>query len=313
MKRLIVRRLLWMLLLMLCISIASYLLVFITPGTVAEAAYETMYSSAPTEEQLERFNHEYGFDRSLVRQYLDWLGKALHGDLGKSLLDGEDVLTTYFHKLWVSLELFLTSQLLAVFLALFIGTYSAWREGGIVDRVCRFITSVVMAVPNFWFGALLIFLLAIRADLLPVSGYGKPLHFILPTLTLGLTGAASLMRIVRTSVLETLGTNYVRTARAKGLREGRVLIFHALRNAMVPIVTDMGHRVHILFGGSAVIESVFAWPGLGSHFLRIANNKDIFSIQGFVLISALFFTLTNLGIDLLYMKLDPESRLVETK
>jgi len=312
MKRLIIRRLLWMLLLLFCISIASYLLVFITPGSVAEAAYETKYSSAPTEEQLERFNREYGFDRSLARQYLDWLGHALRGDLGKSLLDGDDVLSTYFHKLWVSLELFLTSQALAIVLALTVGTYSAWKEGGICDRLCRFLSSLGIAVPAFWFGALLIFLLAIRGHLLPVSGYGKAVHFILPTLTLGLTGAASLVRIVRTSVLETLGSNYVRTARAKGLKERRVVVFHALRNAMVPIVTALGHRVHILFGGSAVIEAVFAWPGLGSHFLRIANSKDIFSIQGFVLISAVFFTLTNLGIDLLYMKLDPESKAVET-
>lgn len=311
MKRIIIKRLLWMVVLLLCISIASFFLVFLMPGSIGEAAYESIYSSHPTEEQLDRFNHEYGFDRSLIVQYLDWLGRVLHGDFGKSLLDGDDVLSAYGQRLYASAQLFVTSQIVAISLALFIGTYTAWKANGVIDKFCRLFSSIFNAVPNFWFGALLIYVFAIKLHWVSVSGYGKISNIVLPTLTIGITQAASLVRIVRTSVLETLSTNYVRTARAKGIKESRVLISHALRNALAPIITAISGNLFLLFTGTAVIESVFAWPGVGSYLLRIANHKDIFAIQGFVLLTALFYSVSNLVIDLLYIKVIPESRLEE--
>ncbi len=162
-----------------------------------------------------------------------------------------------------------------------------------------------ISIPNFWLGILLIYVFSVRLHLLPVFGYGSVKNLILPTLTLGISGAMGLMRLTRTSVLEVLRLNYVRTAKAKGVTQRHVLRRHVMRNAMIPVVTSIGMHLGHMVGGTVIVESLFGWPGLGRYFADAATTRDIPVIQGFVFVSAIFFVLVNLLIDFLYIMLDP--------
>jgi peptide/nickel transport system permease protein len=303
------KRLLHLIPLLLAISFLSYMLVYISPSSPAEIILKASYSGDATPAQIERFNRENGLDQPVLVQYKNWLSKACMGDLGKSLINGEDVLQTYFVKLKASFGLFFLGQILSIMIAIPVGVYSAYRSNSAFDHLSRTGTIVGISIPDFWLGMLLVFMLSIKIHIFPSFGYGKGINFVLPVLALGISGAASLTRMVRTCVIETLGANYVRTARAKGVSNQNVLFRHALRNALLPVVTLIGIRFTHLFSGSIVIESLFAWPGLGRYFLEISQSKDIISIQGFVLMSALLFVLVNLAVDIVYLRVDPRIQL----
>ncbi len=283
----------------------SYALVSIIPGNTAALILEIKLQAEPSAEQVAAFEKENGLDKPLAEQYFSWLGKALRGDLGKSLKTGDDVWTEYKTKFKASALLFLTSELLSIAIALPLGTLSAKKANRLPDHLLRAIALGGISIPNFWLGILLIYVFSVRLHLLPVFGYGSVKNLILPTLTLGISGAMGLMRLTRTSVLEVLRLNYVRTAKAKGVTQRHVLRRHVMRNAMIPVVTSIGMHLGHMVGGTVIVESLFGWPGLGRYFADAATTRDIPVIQGFVFVSAIFFVLVNLLIDFLYIMLDP--------
>lgn len=278
---------------------------YLSPGDPAELILETELQGIPSKEQVDAFRIENGLDKPLVVQYVSWLGKAVKGDLGKSLKSHEDVFANYKNKFIATAKLFLTGQCIAIVIAIPLGVLASVKSNSIADNIIRIVALTGISLPNFWLGMLLVYIFAVNIHLLPAFGYGKSENIILPALTLGITGSMELMRLTRTSILEVLRLNYVRTARAKGLRERPVITKHVLRNALIPVVTAIGMHFSHMVGGMVIIEMLFAWPGLGRLLVAAANTRDIPVIQGFVFISAILFVGINLIIDLLYMVLDP--------
>ncbi|MDK2935475.1 MAG: peptide/nickel transport system permease protein [Eubacteriaceae bacterium] len=305
MLKYIFRRLLYLIPVMIITSFIAYMLVYLSPSSPAQIILKARYTSEPTQEQVEDFNEEYGFDKPILVQYTTWLNKAMHGDLGKSLTDGSDVWEDFIYSFKASAKLYFSSQILALFIALPIGVYSAFKANSLFDRFSRAYSLVGISLPDFWLGMILVYIFSITLNILPSFGYTSPKNLILPMLALGLSSSFSLIRLVRTSVLEVLHLNYIRTARSKGLSEGQIMMKHALRNAMIPIVTVLGIHLTHFIGGAVAVESMFAWPGLGNFFAKAAGSQDIPVIQGFVLLSAIFFIIANLIIDIICKQLDP--------
>lgn len=275
------------------------------PGDTAEMILEIRLEAVPSEEQIAEFRAENGLDKPLLTQYITWLRKALSGNLGKSLKTGDDIWTEYKKKFTASATLFLAAELISIAIALPLGALAAKRANTLTDSALRLLALGGISVPNFLLGIMLIYLFSVSLHLLPVFGYGSLKNLIMPALTLGISGAMGLMRLTRTSVLEVLRLNFVRTARAKGVAEKQVISRHVLRNALIPVVTSIGMHLGHMVGGTVVVETLFAWPGLGRYFAEAAGTRDIPVIQGFVFISAIFFVTINLMIDLLYTILDP--------
>lgn len=266
---------------------------------------EIELQGVPNKEQIYTFKKDHGLDKPLIVQYGSWTKKAFHGDLGRSLKSNEPVWDVYKNKFIATAKLFLYGQLIAIIIAMPLGILAAVKSNSLADNLIRIIALTGISLPNFWLGMLLVYIFAVRLQVLPAFGYGKIDNIILPAFTLGGTGSMELMRLTRTSILEVLRLNYVRTARAKGLRETSVITKHVLRNALIPVVTAIGMHFSHMVGGMVIIEMLFAWPGLGRFLVEAANNRDIPVIQGFVFISAILFVVINLFIDILYMILDP--------
>lgn len=277
----------------------------IIPGNTAEIILEIRFDTVPSQDQVAEFEKENGLDKPLFTQYGTWLGKAVKGDFGKSLETGDDIWSEYKKRFTASATLFLAAELISISIALPLGTLAAKRANTLTDNTLRVFALGGISVPNFWLGIFFIYIFSVSLHLLPVFGYGSLKNLVMPALTLGISGAMGLMRLTRTSVLEVLRLNYVRTARAKGVSEKHVINRHVLRNALIPVVTSIGMHLGHMVGGTVIIETLFAWPGLGRYFVDAAGTRDIPVIQGCVLISTIFFVAVNLLIDLLYVILDP--------
>ncbi|MFH0995418.1 MAG: ABC transporter permease [Pseudomonadota bacterium] len=202
-------------------------------------------------------------------------------------------------------------MIISLAIALPLGVVAAVKADSTLDHILRFTTLGCISIPGFWWGILLIYYASIKFRWLPAFGYGKPECFILPVVTMGITGSMEVMRLTRASVLEVLRQNFVRTARSKGLAETTIIIRHVLKNAFVPIITSIGLHCSHIVGGSILIETLFAWPGLGRHLAMAAGMRDLPVIQGIVFISGIFFVLLNLVIDLTYTVLDPRINIME--
>ncbi len=289
----------------LATSFLSYGLISLCPGDAAMLILERQLQAVPTPEQLLSFKQEHGLDQPFLIQYATWLGRAAKGDLGSSLATRERIWPTYMEKLGATAMLFITGLVISMVVAIPLGVYSAVKANTFVDQVLRVTALGCISMPCFWWGMLLVFVASVQFKWLPAFGYGKVEHFILPALTLGITGAMDLMRLTRTSVLEVLRQNFVRTARAKGLSETSVLTRHVFRNAIIPVITAIGLHFGHLVGGMVLIETLFAWPGVGRYLVEASSMRDIPVIQGVVLMSTLFFLLLNLLVDLSYTILDP--------
>ena len=258
-------------------------------------------------------DRDLGLDQPVVKQYFTWLGNVLQGDLGTSMINRRPVTTEIRDRLYTTLELSILAGAFAVALALPIGVYSALKQDKFPDVALRVLTVGWLAMPSFWVGSMLITLPAKWWGYSPPVGYVQfwddPLknleQLYLPAFALGLALSATLARITRSSMLEVLRQDYVRTARAKGLAERVVLSKHALKNAMLPVITLFGLQLGFLIGGTVVLESLFALPGLGTLLLQSVLTKDFPEIQGLVLFFALVIVLINLAIDLSYGWLDP--------
>ena len=297
---------------LLGLSIASFALVHVIPGDPALV----MLGGEGTPQQVQELRKQLGLDRPLIVRYGEWLGRVLRGDLGESLYNRTRITDELRWRFPTTLALVCLSLLLSIGVGVPAGLISAVYRNSWIDHAARLLTLVSLSLPSFWLGLMLILLFSLKLNLLPIVGY-KPItidswggirFLILPGAALGTYLAALLARLMRSSVLEVLGQEYIRTARAKGLPERVVLFRHALRNALVPAVTVIGINVGILLGGSAVIETLFVLPGVGQLVVTALYNRDLPVIQGLILYISVLYVLINLAVDLLYTYLDPRLR-----
>ena len=310
--KLVVVRVLALVPMLLALSIASFALVHVIPGDPALV----MMGGEGTAQAVEALRHQLGLDRPLHVRYLEWLGKIVRGDLGQSLYNRTQVSEELLWRMPTTLSLVTLALLLSIGIGIPAGLLSAAFRNSWIDHAARLLTLVSLSLPSFWLGLMLIIFFSLWLDLLPIVGYepitrgvGKAIpYLILPSLALGTHLAALLTRLTRSSMLEVLSQDYVRTARAKGLRDRAVLMRHALRNALIPLVTVIGINMGILLGGTAVIETVFVLPGVGQLVVRSLYNRDLPVIQGLILYVAVVYVLINLIVDILYTYLDPRLR-----
>lgn len=300
MSRYVLKRLIQAVLVLLGVSLTTFIVSHLTGDPVALIAPEN--ASREEKEQLRQF---LGLDRPLVEQYATFVGKALGGDLGYSFVQRTKVTDLVLERLPATVELALVAFLLALVLAVPLGIVIALKRNTAWDVVVTGIAMVGQAAPSFWIGLMLVVVFAVELQLLPVAGYGGVAYIVLPAVTLALQSASRLTRLVRASVLEVLGSDYVRTARAKGLREPVVLWVHAFRNAMIPVVTMAGLELAELLSGAFITETIFAWPGIGRLAVDAVSQRDFPVIQGVVLVAAAIFVVVNLVVDLLYAAIDP--------
>jgi peptide/nickel transport system permease protein len=268
-----------------------------------------MSSPDATPEQIQQVRRTLGLDQPLPTQLGLYLLRLARGDLGDSLRFNRPVAALIAERLPNTLELTLSAMLLAIAIAVPAGILAAIRRGGALDRLLMAAALAGQAIPIFWLGLLLVRVFAVDLALLPVYGQGGLDHLVLPSVTLATVVMGRLARLVRSSMLEVLGHDYVRTARAKGLAEWRVLIFHALRTAAIPIITLLGLQLAQLLGGAVVTETIFAWPGVGSLVVEAVFNRDFPTVQGITLVVSAIFILVNLAVDLSYAALDPRVRM----
>jgi peptide/nickel transport system permease protein len=291
------------------ITLMAFALGRLAPGDPARLIAERQVDGLATPAQIERVRAEYGLDDPLPLQYTRWVGNALRGDLGLSFKTGGPVLAELARRFPATLELAVYGMLVGIVLALPLGVQAAVRRGSSVDHASRLIALAGASLPSFWLGFILIIVFAVQLRLLPVAGRGTARHLVLPAVTLGFALAAPLTRLTRSSMLEVLGEDFVRTARAKGLHERAVIVRHALRNALIPVVTVAGMSFGHLLGGAVIVETVFAWPGVGKLVVDSIFDRDYPLIQGYVLFMGTVFVLINLMVDLLYVWLDPRVKL----
>lgn len=294
------------------IVLLAFVLMRLVPGDVVDAM---LAESAQDPEVAAELRRVFGLDRPAVLQLADYLGGLARGDLGTSLRTGRPVLEEIGARLPATLELTIAALIVSLLVAIPSGVVSATRRNRLPDYLARAVSLVGLSVPNFWLGILLITLFAVQLRLLPSGGFasfsdpGANLKLlIMPAVTLGASIAAVTMRMTRSSILEVLEQEYVRTARSKGLHERAVIYGHALRNALIPVVTILGIQAGKLLGGTVVVEQVFGWPGIGSMVVRAISQRDYPLIQGSVVFLALTFVLVNLVVDILYLYLDPRLR-----
>jgi peptide/nickel transport system permease protein len=259
-------------------------------------------------ELLEQVRHDMGLDRPLYVQYLSYMGDLLRGNLGVSLFNNQPVTQQILDALPYTLELALTALLISTVLGVTLGVVSALRHNTWVDSLAMGFALVGVSMPVFWFGLMLIFFFSVRLQLFPPMGQGGLDRLVLPALALGLLSSATLARLVRSSMLEVMNEDYVRTARAKGLRERVLIIRHALRNALIPAITVLGLQFGGLLSGAVLTETIFARVGLGRMYVESILNKDITMVQGLTLIIAIAIMVTNILVDLSYARLDPRIR-----
>jgi peptide/nickel transport system permease protein len=309
----IIRRLLQMLVVLFIVSLIAFSLLHIIPGDPVL----TMLGNEASLAQIENTRRELGLDQPPPLQYVRWFGNLLQGDFGKSIAyRGEPVASLIATRLPVTFHLGLVAFTLSALLGIPAGILSAVRRGSWLDTLLTLVSNLGMAIPIFWLGILGIYVFALQLAWLPVQGYTSPLEnfwlntrqLIMPALCLAVTPLAALTRLTRSSMLEVMRQDYIRTAHAKGLRERVVLARHALKNAIIPIVTLSGLQLRNLVGGSVLVEQVFNIPGMGRLMVSSVFNKDFVVVQGGVIMLALVVMLSNLIVDISYGYLDPRIR-----
>lgn len=303
MKRYVAVRLATAVLVIVGVSAVSFLLTFLT-GDPAEI----MLPPGATAQQIAKFRAEWGFDDPLPIQYWRFLSRAVQGDFGVSLRHGQSSLPLIAARLPATLQLTVTAMLLAIVLAVPLGVLAAAHRGGKIDLLAMAVALVGQSVPNFWLAIMMILLFAVSWGLLPTSGRGGLAHVVMPATAIAINLMALLTRLVRTTMIEVLAEDYVRTGRSKGLGEVVVLTRHALPNALIPLVTVVGLQFGYILGGAVVIETIFTWPGVGLFTIQAILNRDYPVVQASVFVLATAVVLINLTVDLLYVWLDPRIR-----
>lgn len=309
MKKYTGKRLLQLIPILFGITLLSFLLMNTGTADVIDVM-ESNSGGVMSEEEKDVLRAELGLDKPLVQQYAVWLGKVLRGDMGKSFVSGQPVFTTFLSKLPATIYLTITSILLTVFLSVPLGILSAVKQNRLTDYIIRFLSFIGNSLPNFFVSLLLIYFFSLKLKLLPVMGNTAGWKsVILPTLTLALSMASRYTRQVRATVLEELNKDYVQGARARGIKEKRILYFSVLRASMLTIVTLLALSIGSLLGGTAIVESIFMWDGVGKMAVDAITMRDYPVIQVYVIWMAIIYVCVNLFTDILYHYLDPRIRL----
>lgn len=303
MQRRVLMRLGQTLMTMLGIAIVVFFMVRLVGDPAA-----AMMPRTATHEELEAFRHSLGYDRPVSVQFAEYMGHALTGDLGDSLYFGDPVISLILDRLPATLELALAGLVLAVMVGVPLGMIAAARPGSLADAAARMVGLIGQAAPGYWVALLLIIVFAVQLRLVPAVGRGGPRSLILPAITVSLATLGYLTRLTRSNMLEVLHQDFVRTARAKGLGERSVFLRHALRNVAIPLVTLVGVQFGYLVGGSVLIETVFAWPGIGRLAYQAISVRDFPLVQGVAIFAGFFVCITNLVMDLVYTVINPQIR-----
>ncbi len=301
------RRILWFLPILLGVATVTFLLLHVLPGDPVLSMVGERYDA----ETLARLRTEMHLDKPLYERYGRYLTDLARFDLGTSYVTGEPVWKSIRERFPATLRLAAAAMAIAVVFGVTIGVLAAWRRGRALDYLLVGGAVVGVSMPVFWLGVLLIYVFAMHLGVLPASGFGNgnPLYILLPAVTLAMASTAYIARITRSSVLDEIHETYVKAARAKGAGEGRVLVRHALRNALLPIITVVGVDFGSYLSGAVLTESIFAWPGLGRFTLDAIMKRDLPAIQGAVLFMAILFMVVNLLVDLIYARVDPRVKL----
>lgn len=328
----IIKRLMWAIPTLIGVSLLVFLLIHMIPGDPAQI----MLYPKGTPEEVEALRHELGLNNPLTVQYLDWVKNAILFDFGNSIVNGNSVVSEIASRFPATVELALAAMLLAVSVGIPLGILAARKKNTIIDYLCITISLGGVSIPVFWLGLMFIYIFSAILGLLPVSGritmgmevneitglylldsilssnvkamWDAIKHLILPALALATIPLALIVRITRSSMLDVLSEEYMKTAKAKGIPNRLVIYKHALRNALIPVITVLGIQVGSLMGGSILTETVFSWQGLGSLVVSSINERDYPVIQGVVFLAALFMVVVNLIVDVLYAYVDPRIR-----
>lgn len=302
-----VRRLLLFIPLLLGVATVTFFLMNVLPGDPVLSMVGERYDA----ETIARLRAQMHLDEPLYKQYLHYLDDLAHLNLGKSYVTGTPVWDSIRERFPNTLRLAVAAMAIAIVLGIGIGVIAAWKRGSPLDYLLVGGAVVGVSMPVFWLGVLLIYVFAMRLGVLPASGFGNgnPAYLVLPAFTLAMASTAYVARITRSSVLDEVNEMYIKAARAKGARESRVLLRHALRNALLPIVTVVGVDFGSYLSGAVLTESIFAWPGLGRFTLDAILKRDLPAIQGAVLFMAILFMVVNLAVDLIYARVDPRVKL----
>jgi peptide/nickel transport system permease protein len=310
----ILRRLLLALPTLVVVSVLVFSLVRLVPGDVVMARLAE--SGYVTPEQLAEMRAELGIDRNPVVQYLDWASGVVRGDFGKSLWDDNEVLPTIIGRMGISMEIAFFAISIAIMVAIPMGVISAVRQNSPIDYGARLFAITGLSLPDFWIATMLLLFLSVQVHWLPEFGWFRPwedpwknfLAIIFPALIVGYRYSAVSARMTRSAMLEVMREDYVRTARAKGLRERTVVVRHALRNGLIPVITIMGSQVSFLLGGLVILEQIFSLPGMGRYTYDAVIHRDYTVVQGTVFVMAAVYVTVNLLIDLSYALIDPRIR-----
>lgn len=301
MSKFIVKRILMLIPVLIGVSLIVFILMKLTPGDPAQIMLGPQASAA----DVAHLRAKMGLNQPLILQYVKFLGGLVTLNLGTSIQDGQPVFTEIMQHFPATLELTAAAMFVALIIGIPVGILSSTRQYSFFDNVSTLGALAGFSMPNFWLSMMLILIFAVDIPLLPVSGYGGIAFLILPAISLGTQTTAVITRMTRSSMLEVLSQDYIRTARAKGLKERAVVYKHALRNAFIPVVTVVGLQVGALLEGAILTEMVFSWPGIGRFMIDAIRAKDFTVVQGSVIFIAVVFVLVNLIVDVLYAYIDP--------
>jgi peptide/nickel transport system permease protein len=304
MLKYIIKKLLMMIPILLGLTIILFLILHLAPGDPVHL----VVGPNVTPEVYENVRRSMGLDRPLIIQYFDYLSNLVKGDLGSSILQHRPVADIVLERFPITIGLGVRALLLSFLIAVPVGIIAAVNRNKSADFIAMTFALVGISMPTFWFGIILLYFFAYKLGLFPISGYGTWKHLVLPVITMGLTDAAVIARMMRSSMLEVIGQDYIRTARAKGLREKVVTNKHALKNALIPVITLLGMRMGWIIGGSVTLEIIFSIPGLGRTMVDSIFSRDYPVVQGSVLILATSVMISNLIADILYALVDPRIR-----
>lgn len=301
MLKFIVKRVLVTLPVLLGVTFIVFSMMYFTPGDPARL----LLGDLATQEEVENLREEMGLNGSFGKRYITYLADVLRGDLGTSYSTKQPVVTAIAQRLPATVKLAFLSCLFAIAVGVPIGVISAVRQYSFVDNLFRVLALVGISIPNFWLALLLVLFFSVKMGWLPASGLYGPAYYIMPMISISAVSIATFARMTRSTMLEVIRQDYIRTARAKGQKEGVIIFKHALRNAMIPIITVVGIQFATALGGAVVNEQVFAIPGLGKLMVDAIKSRDYPVVQGGVLIIAILFSALNLIIDVLYAFIDP--------
>jgi peptide/nickel transport system permease protein len=313
----IIRRLLMAVIIVILVTIMVFSAMRLLPGDPLEIFIgQSAGMGQMTEEVREQLRHEYGLDKSPVMQYFDWIGGVLHGDLGRSITYRDSVGTLMAERFPITIHIGLIAFILGNIIGIAFGIIAALRRGSWIDSLVTVVSYIGISIPVFWLGFLLMYAFGFRLKWLPISGYVSPFddfwssteHLIMPVMCMMITGLAIIARQTRSSVLEVSRQDYVRTAWAKGLKERYIVFSHILKNSLIPVVTLLGIGIGIIFGGSVLIEQVFAIPGIGRLLVTSVFQQDYVVVQSGVLVISFIVIISNLIVDISYAWLDPRIR-----